>query len=282
MSEHNPLSVHDDALSVELRALAVQVVPDPAFAQALEAKLAQSPLSYSRNATVRFHLREWATVAAAAMFVILIGFTTITPLRAWAQQVIEGFFDQLTVDENQIVYNDVDMNTIPRVTTLEAADALEAEFGFDVLLPTAGLQGAQFENGFYSASPPSAFLSLSFRAPEMLIVIYQLRSHEGENENWTQVGASATILDRMITFGGKDVLAQSVQGAWGWQPPMGAPTLAPGQGLNEVMEWDSTIPMRRLRWQQGEITYEVSASALGASAALPTLEDLIVIAEGLR
>ncbi len=268
----------------DLRDLASRITPDPLFIERLEKQLEESSMNTMKVRTSPVRLR-WALAAAAALAVTASVFLSVPPLRTWAQEVIEQLFRPAASDERRIVYAEVDVDTLPRVYTLEEADALAEVLGVDVLIPSVLPDELVFEESVYFTEP--VYISLSFASDRWRIMIYQLdAANEAESSDWSAVGASAEVQDVPLTLhDATTVTAQYVQGAWVWYPNPNDPTPYPGQEVDEIMTWDPNVPMRRLRWQAGDIIYEVAAQLLNGGTVvdpLPPVETLIAIAEGLR
>jgi len=270
----------DQKLYDELRTLAEKITPDQTFVNQLETQLKEMPMNTVSLSSVR--RTRWLFAAAAAFVLIVGAFLTVPPLRTWAQDVIERLFFPMPSDEQHVVYHTVDLSTMPRTESESAMDALE--LGFDILMPSVMVSGLTFnpEMNTYDDNPP--YLSMSYTDGEIIVSIFEMQLQRGQHDTWDEVGASAEIIPVTLTLAsGETVTAQYVQGAWSWIDPPGSPTRAPGQGIDTVMTWNSDIPMRRIRWQQGDMIIEVNTTTLiGIADHVPTLDDLIAIAQGLR
>lgn len=228
-------------------------------------------------------LTRW--LAAAAVVLLITGaFLTVPPLRTWAQELIERLFYPAPSDQERIVYNEVDVNAIPTVESLEAADGLADALGFDVLIPSVIPDEMVFEDGRYITDTP--YLSLSFAKWDVRLMIYQMDAQLDEVGEWERVGASAAIQNLTLTLANGDTVpAQYVQGAWVWLTAPNEPTPYPGQGVDEIMTWDARAPMRRLRWAVGDIVYEVDAMLINGGTTrdpLTTRDEMIAVAESLQ
>ncbi|MFN8527465.1 MAG: hypothetical protein U0670_02500 [Anaerolineae bacterium] len=274
--------MNDHDLYTELRDLAVRIKPDQAFVDHLEQQLEERPMNTARP---RFSppLTRW--LAAAALALLIAGaFLTVPPLRTWAQDLIERLFYPAESDQQRITYAEVDVNAIPTVESLDAADALADTLGFDVLIPSLIPDDMIFEEGRYFTETP--YLSLSFANRDVRLMIYQMDAQLDEIGEWERVGASAEIQDLTLTLAdGSSIPAQYVQGAWVWMRDLSEPTPYPGQGVDEIMTWNGNTPMRRLRWMVGERVYEIDAMLINGGTTrdpLLSLEEMIAVAERLQ
>ena len=93
------------------------------------------------------------------------------------------------------------------------------------------------------------------------------------------VGASAPI--EIVAVG--DVQGEFVAGGWRAEDPNGGipGNSAPGTQVNLGVYWDSALPQRMLRWQAGQMHFEILSTKTGPGIDLEK-DDLITMAESIK
>jgi hypothetical protein len=267
-SEQEHLTAEDITLADDLHSLSRVVQAESRFVDRLENQLLVQKAASMKALQPRF--RRLMT-AAAAVLILLAATWTIPPLRAVAQEAIAWVFTQVASMRTFIEYQAWSPDDMQTFSTLVEADALENQLGFAVLIPTAMPDGFTFVQA--STLDPNNYISLEYSHRT-----YILQSREAYSE---EVGANARIITTSIQTASGLVNGQFVQGAWVFPtPPDGMPH--PSQGIQGEAEWRSDVLMRRLRWSQDNIFYEITTNATDGSPRLLTLEELVQIAESLR
>lgn len=214
----------------------------------------------------------------AASFTIVFAALTITlaavpQARALVNSVLDMFFPRATVSERTIESVEYDEDDIMRFETLEEGMALAP---FDVRVPQNlpedyDLSMTQYLNSrealqiFYSPSGAStrniSQIYLQQQAVEMAeqtgLFFYTFAPFD--------IGPEAQI--ETVQVG--SVMGEYVQGSWATTQP---------DDPDATYRWDDSFPFHRLRWQDGEMLYEL---AWIASRTEFDMDRLIAIAESI-
>lgn len=210
---------------------------------------------------------------ALAVTLLLFAVVVISPVRAFAQELLQSLF--VRHDSNTMTTEPYDPVTDPTPTPIPAPESLpdlsvadaDALASFAVKELTHLPEGYRLGSVYYDeAQDKVTFLYIN--DAYLGIVLHQEPAETAEP--WT-IGPDAVIETVMIN----GAAAEYVQGAWQW----GEPTVPGAIGSTEVV-WQSDDPHQQLRWTQDGITYTVSTT-VGQDQGL-SQADLIAIAESLE
>lgn len=214
-------------------------------------------------------IRRWLLVAAS-ITLIVAAFLTVPPLRTLAQDVIDSLFNRADGDAKTNTYIAVapDAEYDPYSSLEQAA----AQTSFPVSTPTIMPDGYFFEGAVWDSDQSAIFLSYIYGGGGRSLQITET-THA---EIFREIGASTNIENVQIG----DLTGEYVEGEWVvYDRPQGEA----GETVTEEATWNPTAPSRRLRWQHGDITYEIWA--LGGSEDDPAYigkEAMIEIAESMQ
>ncbi|MBK8903326.1 MAG: DUF4367 domain-containing protein [Anaerolineaceae bacterium] len=224
-------------------------------------------MSHSRNG------RRALVGLALAVMLLLFAVVVISPVRAFAQELLQSLF--VRHDSNTMTTEPYDPVADPTPTPIPAPESLPdlsvadaaALASFAVKELTHLPDGYRLSSVYYDeARDKVTFLYLN--DAYLGIVLHQEPAETAET--WT-IGPDAVIEPVMIN----GAAAEYVQGAWQW----GEPTVPGAIGSTEVV-WQNNDPHQQLRWTQDGIAYTVSTT-VGQDQGL-TQADLIAIAESLE
>ncbi len=142
------------------------------------------------------------------------------------------------------------------LTLEEAADAA----GFPVRNPARLPSFLHLDGAVYI--PESRAVILAYRTESSNQVLRLTQQWVGELESVASIGASAEV--EAVRIG--ELNGEYVSGGWR-HPGLATPLANAAPGINITLEatWDSTTGIQVLRWQQGEMLYEL----LSISATTP-------------
>ena len=249
-------------LANELTAAAARIKPDAQFTAELEARLLR-PESSQVTPIVAVSRKHWMRRArivwgmAAVLVTLVIATLTIPPLRAIAQEVIDTLFNRKDTDEETVQLGPRGIiDLVPYYYgTVEQA---EAKAGFDIRAPT--LLPDDLILRVVNYSPEEQLVTLGYSRPDTALLNSRLSVLMGPVTNgWSDhpflaVGASADVIP--VQFAGADgqVTGEFVKGFWMTSPSAPALTF---EATPTAVEWDSDLPVCRLRWQEDDMVYEI-------------------------
>jgi hypothetical protein len=200
--------------------------------------------------------RPWRVLAGAFLFVLLIvGVSFSYPqLRASAQQWLYYFMtspsDQLSL---QVVVPDAESEPQNWVVSDFPFTLAEVErlASYPVLRPAALPPGLQFSGAHFNKWRQE--VTLKYSGPEQTLLLQQRpASHLRE---YTRIGQD-TPVEKVIVRG---VEGEAVWGAWRMSTnPRLLETSPPGTEVSVGVYWDAGYPQLILRWQEGEMIYELT------------------------
>ncbi len=218
--------------------------------------------------------RVLAIALAILLLLILVGATLlIPPVRGIARQIIFSFINapasqvevQVTLTSPSSLFDYSNPSNFP----LSLPEA-QSQAGFQVLQispPPAGLEliGARFDP-YYSA------VILLYHADQYTLFLTQRPL--GSGQDVFSIGSEAQV--ETVKIG--TVQGEFVRGGWkAISTQAVASSQAPGQ-VNITAVWDATLPQSTLRWQAGNMAYELRT--LGENG--PAQSDLILWANELK
>lgn len=219
-----------------------------------------------------FNGRRVLVTLGATVFLLILAFTFVAPMRAFAQDAWQSLFVR---DENNRIAVESSAPIVgPTSTPVPAGDAVggmsvaEAqELASFRLKEPAGLPAGFALSSVYYDEAHDKVTFLYLNDAFLGIVLHQQPA--GTAERFT-IGAEAEV--ESVTVNG--VRAEYVRGSWGWLEPEG------GLVVSDEVEWRADDPYQQLRWVADGNAYTLSTTVgqdLGLSQA-----DLIAIAESLR
>lgn len=240
-------------------------------------KMAGAPWRRSANRERRLRIPAWGTITTAAIVlsILLIGTLAMPSLQAVAQQIMHYFVpaqeDQRSIEMTVPYPGDSGDFGTPEYFSLNLSQA-KAQVDF----PLAQLQqlplGWIFSGAHYEASLNS--ITLRYQVNES--TLYLTERPADAVEEYSSVGASAPV--ETVTVG--EVTGEYVLGGWHLTSEGSSPieTGVPGTQISLDIYWDPELPQQTLRWEQGEIVYEIRF----AGKPLLSKEAMIEIAESLQ
>lgn len=272
------MAEHDVKFLDDLQALADSIQPDTAFVNQLEGRL-QAAQRDQRGRSARrliFGANARKMLAIAASLVVVSAFLLSAPaIRSLAQDVLEyfrrGSSETITVppvsapteDEAPL---DVSVWLAGAVTVAEA----EQMVGFTIALPVSLPEGYALAGA--KAHPDGEGVRLEFWSPPGRgLTITEWGPGVDANANlsrWEEIPPSATV--QIVSVNG--ARAEYVAGGWGAYPD-----------ATEAL-WMDDVPIRRLRWQVGDQTFEIVAMG-GSYDGNPSYlgqADMIALAESTQ
>jgi hypothetical protein len=219
------------------------------------------------------------TLAVAVIAGMVVWFTP--PLRSFAQDVINRLFNRANADTQVI-----EINVGPPVSTVAPSIAetfgsiarAEAQTGIDIREPTLDLHPYQLTGVTVNYETETVWLI--YNAPGRYLSIAQRPAALG----WLDagiVGVSADIEAIRIETGNGTLTGEYVEG--GWRVTAEPDQETAGDTMQETAVWTDESPQRRLRWQDAELLYEITAFGGGGDSPRRDLlrDDLIAIAASM-
>lgn len=186
---------------------------------------------------------------AAVLTVVLTAFLTLPPLRALAQEVIDGLFNRANSDvlatTGSVVFSPADYNHFPNTVA-----ELEQMVGEDIFVPTFIPSGYAFFGGRYNNELDTIELDYRYQDTECSCEFIVRRF--GAAASPLEIGASAAIEIAQVG----DVAGEYVQGTWRARIRQDSQT---GKETFEPAQWIADPASQRLRWREGEFLFEISA-----------------------
>ena len=245
----------DQKLENDLRALTETIQPDAHFMTALDARLRQTPLR-PRFAIPVSRARR-ITVAAALLLGTFLSVWTVPSLRIIAQQVLNSLFNQAASDTHIFSYD----NTLPIISSTPISKTFSE---------------AQSIVQFRIYEPKG--VPAAFGQPEITADATEV------NFEYTLPGRYLSISEQLNTNGWQinGIAGEYVEGEW--MSITTSPTPEQSRIGTEVGVWRFDIPTRKLRWQDGQVLYEIAER--GGSPDIRdeyvSMSDMIAIAKSLR
>jgi len=260
----------DQKLENDLRALTETIQPDAHFMTALDARLRQTPLR-PRFAIPVSRARR-ITVAAALLLGTFLSVWTVPSLRIIAQQVLNSLFNQAASDTHIFSYD----NTLPIISSTPISKTFsEAQsiVQFRIYEP----KGVPAAFGQPEITADATEVNFEYTLPGRYLSISEQLNTNGWQINGL-IGASAKIIKVDID----GIAGEYVEG--GWMSITTSPTPEQSRIGTEVGVWRFDIPTRKLRWQDGQVLYEIAER--GGSPDIRdeyvSMSDMIAIAKSLR
>lgn len=282
----------------ELQMLAQELTPDDAFKETLAQQLlnAKPPLNtiypdFGDNASLaqlpphsntflRGKLR--LVVALIASVILILTLTLfVPPLRTFATDILDVILNRTSTDLIVFEYYEPDrlVNQFPLLADqyifFSTVASVEYYVDYAVLEPHAILE-----------LPPREIVYIDNRNMVSLVYSYP-------NGGWLEiqqqpvadmlywrnvVGASANVTHVNLQRGDEHLAGEYVQG-W-WYISDSSDIENPSLG---VAEWVDDVPVRRLRWFENEMVYEIQIwEGMPRTPDIIPLEEMIQIAESLR
>jgi hypothetical protein len=215
-------------------------------------------------------------VSVLAVLLLILGALAFPPVQAAAQRVAQ-FFLRSGSDRSAISVTPDETGQFDAVFSLTLEEAA-AQAGFPIhgpveLPPFLHLRGAVY-------LPESRAVILDYRTESSNQIVRLTQQWVGEVESIASIGASAEV--EAVRIGNLD--GEYVSG--GWRHPRLATPLAnavPGMKITLEANWDSNPGIQILRWQQGDMLYELlSISATTPAATNLNKAELIAIAVSME
>ncbi len=250
---------------------------ESAIRDSLRSRLLHPPKPRSR---VRF-LRPVIGIAAALALVTILALT-VPPLRALAQEIIDSLFNHTAGNTHVIEYavEPTPINALSPAVAETFSTVAEAETATSLDIREPDISLSPYELTQVAVNHETQTVWLTYNTPGRNLSIYQRPAGLGWLDDGL-VGSSAQIVP--VDFGGVNGILSGEFVAGGWiastdATPTGDNTVAQGTS------WSSDVPQRRLRWQDANLVYEMTA--FGGSGDLPgrdlMQEDLITIAKSMH
>jgi hypothetical protein len=292
----NYVSPDDMKIINDLKAAAAGIKPDAQFTASLEMQLL-NPTQLSQNGSkespkVLLRKQGWRqrvriASAIAAVFVFCITATlTIPPLRAIAQEVIDTLFNRSETNQETIEFGTYGIHQLVPFyfgSVEQAQEKVDFEIHAPSLLPD------DLMLRIVNYSPEENLISLSYGDAGVAYINPDLSVFMGPVKNgWSSqsyfsIGASADIVSVQFSGISGQVTGEFVQGFW---------LIPPEQWVNKVTpidgEWESNLPLCRLRWQENDMLYEIwsgmwiNTREEEAAACPLSQETMIAIAESME
>lgn len=269
------MNEQDATVLNDLRQLADSIQPDAAFVDALEHQLAQHSTPRPRRLW-SFPARHLLTLAASLALVSVV-FLVSPTLQSLAQDLLQ-YFERDDNDTFPVVPASQEAIDAPpdadlRADSISVAEA-ESQLGFDVLVPAKLPSGYSLIGAQLHAEQP--FVSLIVAAPPGRALFFnQWRAGSALDvgqESWSKIAQSVTV--HAVSINGAP--GEYVEGGWAVFP-----------GETEA-QWLPDAPERRLRWQQGDMLFEIIAMG-GSPASVGTAgysylgqAEIIALAEDMQ
>jgi hypothetical protein len=208
----------------------------------------------------------------ALILILVILITLVSPsVQAFAQKIAQ-YFAQATSDQVTITVP-VESAVTSEVQFPLSVDEAEALAGFSAKLP------ALLPEGF-------TFSGANFKSDRQAIVLDYVPTHSGEilrisqrrvGLDYQSIGASATV--EIVQIG--EMTGEYVTGAW--KILDGQSEIQPDSPLTVEANWDPDAQVQILRWQDGDILYEIIYGG-GRPGNINTLgkNDIISLARNLQ
>lgn len=216
--------------------------------------------------------RRALVALGVALFLLMASAMMVAPVRAFAQEILQGFFvrhesDRLASEPPHPVAGPTATavplpGSVPDLTMEQAREL--APFAVKEL--TALPQGFDLDSIFYDEVKGKVAL-LYANEDHLGFILHQ---QPVETVEPRPIGADAEVQNVMVG----DAPAEYVRGSWRWLEPEGDMV-----GVNE-MEWRDDDPYQQLRWIEGDVAYTLGTTA-GQDLDL-TQADLITIAESMQ
>ncbi len=258
-------------LGNDLRSFAEKIQPDAQFVTALDARLRQTPLR--PKLAIPVSRARGITIAAALLLGTFLSVWTVPSLRIIAQQVLDSLFNRATSDTHVFTYNNsyptIASTPIPR-TFSEAQSIVRFRIYEPKRVPVA------FGLPIITAGPSE--IDFEYTLPGRYLTVSEQLNSNGWQINGV-IGASAKTVK--VDVGG--IVGEYVEGGW---LSITTTTPMPEQKgtATDTGLWQPDFSVRKLRWQNGQILYEITAR--GGSPDIRdeyvSMSDMISIAQSLR
>lgn len=263
----------------QLAALTKNITPERNFVAQLERKLISvrsTNTASSQDYPIRnrkIPVARRALTFAIGLMLIVAAILIIPPLRAIAQEVIDELFHRAANNYAYVPGGSGDGGTAPFSTIEQARSVTSFTLRVSTQIP------ASYALSSISAGQRSATFIYSSPGRELMIT---QQTAQGGWVNNGLIGASATVVRVPISTANGQVTGEFVEGEWIIPATPLNSTANPGSTPTTL--WLSSPPIRRLRWQDGNILYEIIAR--GGSPDLPDTyigeQKMIALAESLR
>ena len=247
----------------------------------IRAALRSRLIRQHRVLPIRRYLRPLlATAAAFSLLSALV--LTVPPLRALAQEIIDSLFNRAASDA-QVIQYDVHPTPISMISpsvaeTFSSVTDAEKATGIDIRQPT--ITSTSYALSEVAVNHSTQTIWLTYNAPGRNLSIYQRPAQLGWLDDGL-VGSSAQII--AVDFDGANGIISGEYVAGGWLPTTD-PTPTGDQSVSQGTNWSTDIPQRRLRWQDANWVYEMTA--FGGDGDIPDRDlmqdDLIAIAKSMH
>jgi hypothetical protein len=224
-----------------------------------------------------FDRRGWQPFAVLIVVILLLaGFVIVTPsARVVAQKVVQYF---VPAQSDKIAVQVTDTLPIALGTSVPAGyfnldlAQVESLAGFQLrVIPNT--DGELVFSGAYQ-DPTLDAIAIRYDGDAFTLILSQRRT--GDIVEYASIGASAPVEAVMIN----GIPGEYVEGGWRLEDGDGNkyPTIVPDENFILGIYWDPELPQRVIRWQEGDMIYEIMA--LGG--VNPPKHVLINIAESIE
>ncbi len=250
----------------------IQPAPGERFHQRMQA----APWRQTTGRGIRVR-RRWAAFALAALALVAALTLTMPPLQGMARSLF-AFFTPSDSDQIALTVETTPAPGTPspgRRYPLTVAEA-SAQAGFAVIQPGFVPKAYQFDAASYAPSTRTVVLHYRSSAPGGLLRISQIMVGEF-TQSFGSVGVSADVQHVQM----RGVTGEYVVGAWNIPLAETAPEApTPGPTTTLQADWDPSAGIHMLRWQAGDVLYEIIHAEEDASQL--TLDVLLAIAESME
>ncbi|MGD9091444.1 MAG: hypothetical protein PVF74_01245 [Anaerolineales bacterium] len=205
-----------------------------------------------------FEGRGWQPFAIFMIVILLLaGFTIFIPsARVVAQKFVQYF---IPAQSDKIAVQVTDTLPIAIGTSVPAdhfnldIDQVEGIAGFQIKVIPDTYDDLVFSGAYQD--PTLAAIALRYDSEDYTIILSQ--RHAGDIVEYASIGASAPVESILI----HGIPGEYVKGGWRVEGnEVGKyPTIVPNEHVTLGIYWDPALPQRIIRWQEGDMIYEILA-----------------------
>ncbi len=210
-----------------------------------------------------------AAYGLIACLVLVGALLTVPSLRVVGSQLFR-FFSPAESDRQNIQVIVPTPGLSPEYSL--TLDQAQETAGFPIRQPAYLPAGLRFEGARYNSLIHS--VGLRYTSPTGSLIFNQ-RPTRAANES-SSISPNAPV----VTIQVGDSYGEYVSGGWilASEPEQPIEKVTPGTPVNLRLYWDPELPQQILRWEMGDMSYEIICSSGGSL----TQKDLIRIAESVR
>jgi len=219
------------------------------------------------------HRLVWGFIALILMIAVL-GTAWFPSVRAIARQIFYSFIpapsNQLEVQVTLASPGDLFHFSDPANFT-QSISEVQKQAGFGVKAISILPEGLTFTGSRFD--PSYNAVTLLYQGNNYKLFLTQ--RPRGNSQDVFSIGANAIV--KLVMIG--DIQGELVVGGWKAISTQPAPeNQTPASLININAIWDNDLPQSTLRWQSGDIVYELRSIGMGS----PSQSELINLANGLK